>query len=53
MSTTTENPLAYRAYLDLPEAIRSIYSFEQYLWLSDFEKVRLIQSETEPDVYPD
>lgn len=47
------NPLAYRDYVELPESIRALYSFEQYLWLSDFEKARLIQAETEPDVYPD
>jgi hypothetical protein len=48
-----ENNLAYRDYMALPESIRALYSFEQYLWLSDFEKVRLIQAETEPDSYSD
>lgn len=45
--------LAYQAYLALPEAIRALYTFEQYLWLSDLDKARLIQNETEPDFYPD
>lgn len=47
------NELAYRDYQALPEAIRASYSFEQYLWLSDREKARLVQAETEPDSYPD
>ena len=47
------NPLAYRDYTELPESIRALYSFQQYLWLSDLEKARLIQTETEPDHYPD
>jgi hypothetical protein len=47
------NQLAHRDYLDLPESIRALYSFDQYLWLSDAEKARLIQAETEPDSYSD
>jgi len=47
------NSLAYRDYMELPESIRALYGFDQYLWLSDAEKVRLIQTETEPDSYPD
>jgi hypothetical protein len=50
MQNDREN-LVYREYQALPESIRALYSFEQYLWLSDFEKSRLIQSETEPDFY--
>ncbi len=34
-------------YNDLPEGIRMLYTREQYLWLSDDEKARLIQTETE------
>lgn len=45
------NNLAHRDYQALPEAIRAMYSFEQYLWLSDREKAQLIQAETEPDFY--
>jgi hypothetical protein len=50
MQNDREN-LVYREYQALPEALRAMYSFDQYLWLSDIEKVRLIQSETEPDSY--
>jgi hypothetical protein len=50
MQLDREN-LIYRDYQALPEAIRALYSFEQYLWLSDAEKLGLIQSETEPDWY--
>jgi hypothetical protein len=48
-----DNTLARRDYQALPESIRAYYSFEQYLWLSDLEKARLIQTETEPDSYDD
>lgn len=40
-------------YERLPECIRLLYTFEQYLWLSDDEKGRLQQTETEPDHYDD
>jgi hypothetical protein len=36
----------------LPQSIRDLYSPEQYRWLSDAEKARLLQSETEPDEEP-
>lgn len=36
-------------YDSLPECIRQYYSREAYLWLSDEEKGRLEQTETEPD----
>jgi hypothetical protein len=45
--------LVYREYQALPESVRAYYSFDQYLWLSDVEKNRLVQTETEPDFYPD
>jgi hypothetical protein len=50
MQPDPEN-LIYRDYQALPEAIRALYSFEQYLWLSDAEKSRLVQLECEPDSY--
>lgn len=40
-------------YQALPECIRQSYSYEQYLWLSEADKGRLLQSETEPDLYED
>lgn len=36
-------------YSTLPESIRALYSREEYLWLSDGQKARLVQRETEPD----
>lgn len=36
-------------YESLPEVLKQYYSREEYLWLSDEEKARLVQSETEPE----
>lgn len=36
-------------YDRLPEPIKVIYSEQQYLWLSDDDKINLIQRETEPE----
>lgn len=36
-------------YDRLPESIKALYTPEQYLWLSDYEKATLIQRETEPE----
>lgn len=36
-------------YSELPESIKEIVTRKEYLWLSDAEKARLVQSETEPD----
>lgn len=36
-------------YQDLPEPIKQIVSPKEYLWLSDAEKARLVQNETEPE----
>jgi len=43
--------LARDEYDALPEAIKAYYTWAQYQWLSDAEKGRLIQTETEPDQY--
>lgn len=40
-------------YEALPEAIKNLYTLEQYLWLSDDEKARLVQTETEPEAFED
>jgi hypothetical protein len=48
-----DRDLARAEYEALPESIRLIYSYEQYSWLSDYEKAHLIQTETEPDQYVD
>jgi hypothetical protein len=53
MEAMNESSLVYREYQALPDSIRALYSFQQYQWLSDYEKARLIQSETEPDFYDD
>lgn len=45
--------LARAEYDELPEPIRLLYSYVQYQWLSDAEKGRLIQVETEPEQYDD
>lgn len=45
--------LARAEYDGLPESIKHVYSYEQYQWLGDVEKARLIQTETEPDQYDD
>ena len=36
-------------YDRLPECIKQVYSELQYLWLSDDDKINLIQRETEPE----
>lgn len=36
-------------YDTLPESIKMRYSLQQFLWLSDDEKGRLIQTECEPE----
>ena len=37
------------AYHELPESIKATLSYSQWLWLSDSEKARLEQTETEPE----
>ena len=37
------------AYQELPKAIQVSYSEKQWLWLSDREKAKLVQTETEPE----
>lgn len=39
----------YDEYDRLPAGIQMVYTREQYLWLSDGEKQRLIETETEPE----
>ena len=39
--------LASQGYDQLPESIKSNYSLNEYLWLSDREKQQLVQTETE------
>lgn len=45
-----DQPMAVqRAWAALPQAIKDAVSPKEYAWLSDAEKARLIQTETEPD----
>ncbi len=37
-------------YQRLPEAIRQFYTEREYLFLTDDQKARLVDSETEPEV---
>jgi hypothetical protein len=52
LTITTQTP-GYdpREYNALPESIKATLTFEKFLWLSDLEKARLVQDETEPDTY--
>ena len=36
-------------YDDLPESIKTVVTPKEFDWLSDGEKARLIQNETEPE----
>ena len=36
-------------YDELPECIRQYYSRNDYLWLSDAQKAKLIEQECEPE----
>lgn len=36
-------------YHRLPDSIKAGRTYEQWLWLSDAEKARLVQTETEPE----
>ena len=36
-------------YNELPEVIRQYYSLEEYAWLSDAEKVNLVETECLPE----
>ncbi len=52
MDYLTTEPTGNREYDLLPECIKINYTLEQWLWLSDDEKGRLEQNETEPDEAP-
>lgn len=46
-----QQALSPRQYDELPEGIKTTLSPREWLWLSDGEKARLVQTETEPDTY--
>jgi len=43
-------PTGHAPYDTLPQGIKDRYSLQQFLWLSDDEKGRLVQTETEPEI---
>ena len=45
--------LAPSAYEELPDFIRASMTEQEWMWLSDTEKHRLIANETEPENYDD
>lgn len=38
-------------YDRLPQAIKDVYARHEYQWLTEGQKARLIQTETEPETY--
>lgn len=38
-------------YDELPESVKGLYSYQQWLWLSDGGKARLIELECNPEVF--
>jgi hypothetical protein len=46
-----EQALAPQEYDDLPAFIKQQFSVKEWLWLSDSEKARLVQGETEPEYF--
>lgn len=51
MIQALESVLHAREYDELPEAIKHTMDYQGWAWLSDGEKARLIQSETEPESF--
>jgi hypothetical protein len=47
-----QNGLAKKEYDQLPEAVRALYTFKEWLWLGT-ERDRIIQRETMPDGPPE
>lgn len=43
------DPQVPAGYDELPDSIKATHSPHEYLWMSDADKARLIQSETEPE----
>lgn len=46
-----EQAMSTKEYDDLPVCIKDQFSAKEWLWLSDSEKARLIQNETEPETF--
>jgi len=47
---SNDNDLFRKEYMDLPEAIRQYYSFNEYCWLTEEQRASLLQENTEPDI---
>ena len=51
MIPSLEAVLHAREYDELPEAIKATLEMTRWAWLSDAEKARLVQDETEPEIF--
>lgn len=49
MNPVLEELLSPAGYEELPEALKIVYTPQEYLWLSDQGKATLVQRETEPE----
>lgn len=41
--------LARKLYDELPDSIKDRFTFEQWSWLPDLQKARLVSTSTEPE----
>lgn len=48
-SSAVNQPVTPADYDYLPESIKMVYSPSQYLWLSDYDKAKLIENECTPE----
>lgn len=48
-STAPKSPSRVSGYDELPEAIRAVYSEQEYAWLGDAGRRDLVRRETEPE----
>lgn len=53
MIPALQQALAPKDYEELADPIKSLYTQQEWLWLSDAEKATLVQRETEPDSWDD
>ena len=51
MIPALQEALEPKEYEQLPECVKANYSVKEWLWLSDAEKARLVQDETEPESF--
>ena len=48
-SASIRGPSSDRRYEELPRVLQHLYSPEEYAWMHDMQKQRLVQIETEPE----